>query len=137
MESNFSIFIDAINEETDLKIIKEEENVYSTDIDFEDTTRKQRVLIKYLKDQMKNEIVTFYSIICPLPQNLEAEFLKQSLMLNASFSCGSISIQDEHLIMFYSYFFQGLEPEQFIKTLLYIAAKADELEEVLVKQDRF
>ena len=64
-----------------------------------------------------------------------AELYKYALLLNASLEYGAIALVDKSLILRGSMLLKNCEPERFIKSLFYIAAKADEIEEELTGKD--
>ena len=55
--------------------------------------------------------------------------------MNMDFDYGSLALRGKELVMYNSILLNGCEPIRFIKSLIYVAAKADELEEMLIKDD--
>jgi hypothetical protein len=63
------------------------------------------------------------------------ELFKYALQMNATLPLGSLALVDDTLVLRNSILLQDCDPRRFLKSLTYIAAKADELEEVLLKDD--
>ena len=124
----FDGFIGAVSTELQIPFHKERDGEYSTIIEFEGG-RRQKVLISFDKDESGDPMINYYSVICKL--EVEApELFKQSLMMNTSLTYGAIALlEDNSLIMHQATFIKDMDPQRFIKSLLYVAAKSDELEE--------
>jgi len=127
----FDGFIKAIASEFKIKFHKDEEGNYLTVIKF-DNNREQEVLVTLSKDESGDRIINYYSVIGKLKQDL-GELYKYSLQLNSTLHYGSIALLNEALILRNSLLLHDCEPRRFFKSLTYIAAKADELEEMLIK----
>ena len=130
----FDGFIAAIASELKLKFHKTEEGHYSTKIDF-DNNRSQEVLISLAKDESGDRVIHYYSAIAGLKED-SAELYKFALKMNATLEYGAIALAGKSLILRSSMLLRNCEPERFIKSLFYIAAKADELEEELTGRDK-
>ena len=63
------------------------------------------------------------------------ELYKYSLQLNTTIHYGALSLLNDTLILKTSLFLMDCEPARFMKSLTYIAAKADELEELFIKKN--
>ena len=129
----FDGFIAAIASELKIKFHKTEEGHYSTKIEFENN-RNQDVMISLGKDESGDRVIHYYSAIAGLKSD-SAELYKYALLLNASLEYGAIALVDKSLISRGSMLLKNCEPERFIKSLFYIAAKADEIEEELTGKD--
>lgn len=130
----FDGFIAAVSTETRIPFEKEEEGRYRATVSFANG-RKQNVLVLLDKDDMGDPTINYYSIICDLETD-DVDLFKTALQLNVSLTYGSVALLDGSLIVHHTYFLNNLDPQRFIKSLLYVAAKADELEEVLIEQDK-
>jgi len=129
----FDGFIAAIGTETKLTFNKESDNTYSTNLEFEGG-RKQKVLVFLDTDDTGDSTVNYYSIICRVNED-DIELYKKALALNTSLTYGAIALMDDSLVIHQTYYMKDMDPERFIKSLFYVAAKADELEEEIIKED--
>lgn len=129
----FDGFISAVASEFRIKFHKDAEKSYRTTIEFEND-RSQEVLITLAMDESGDRIINYYSVIGKLKKDL-CELYKYSLQLNTTFDYGAIALLDDKLILRNSILLQDCEPRRFMKSLTYIAAKADELEELLINDD--
>jgi len=129
----FDGFISAIASEFKIQFHKDAESGYSTNLEFENN-RSQEVLITLAKDESGDRIINYYSIIGILKNDL-CELYKYSLKLNTAFDYGAIALMDNTLILRNSILLEDCDPIRFMKSLTYIAAKADELEELLIKEN--
>jgi len=129
----FDGFISAIASEFKIKFHKDAEGGYSTTILFEND-RSQDVLITLSKDEAGDKIINYYSIIGVIKNDL-AELYKYSLQLNTTFDYGAIALLGNTLIVRNSIMLEDCDPVRFMKSLTYIAAKSDELEEMLIKDN--
>lgn len=126
----FDGFISAVASEFKIKFNKDAEGSYTTKIEFEND-RSQEMLITLTKDESGDRIINYYSIIGTLKKDL-CELYKYSLQLNTGLSYGAIALLNNTLILRNSIMLQDCDPARFMKSLLFIAAKADELEEMLM-----
>ncbi len=129
----FDGFIAAIGSEFKLKFHKDSDGAYITNIEFENG-RKQEILITLSVDESGDRIIHYYSVIAKLKID-SMELFKYALELNSSLDYGAIVIMNGALILRDSMLLHHCEPQRFIKSLTYIAAKADELEEAFTLSD--
>jgi hypothetical protein len=129
----FDGFIAAIASEFKIKFHKDAEGIYSTVLDF-DNNRSQQVLITLTKDEADDRVINYYAIIAKLKNDL-AELYKYSLQLNSTLIYAAIALLGDKLILRNSLLLRDCDPTRFMKSLTYIAAKADELEEILLKEN--
>ncbi|MBN1498775.1 MAG: hypothetical protein JW982_01345 [Spirochaetes bacterium] len=131
----FDGFIAAVASEFRLKFNKTEEGAYTTKLEFENN-RSQEVLITLTKDEAEDRIIRYYSIVAKLKADF-GELYKFALQTNTTLDYGALALLNDTLILVNSIPLESCEPVQFIKSLTYIAAKADELEEMLVKKNLY
>jgi hypothetical protein len=129
----FDGFIAAIASEFKIRFHKNAEGAYSTSIEF-DNDRSQEVLVTLSKDESGDRIINYYSIVGKLKKDL-CELYKYSLQLNSTFNYGALALLDNTIILRNSILLRDCEPERFMKSLTYIAAKADELEELFIREN--
>ena len=129
----FDGFISAVAKEFRIKFHKDSQGGYSTRIEF-DNNRSQDVLITLRSDESGDRIINYYSIVCKLKKDV-CELYKYSLQMNSTLDYGAIALLDEKLVLLNSILLQDCDPRRFMKSLTYIAAKADELEETLLDKD--
>ena len=127
----FDGFIAAIGSEFNLQFIKDSEGAYTTNIEFENG-RKQEILITLSNDESGDRIIHYYSVIAKLKQDSN-DLFKYALELNSALDYGAIVLMNEALVLRESILLHHCEPQRFMKSLSYIAAKADELEEIFVQ----
>ena len=129
----FDGFISAIAGEFKIRFHKDEDGNYTTNIEFEDG-RSQKIFIAISKDESGDGIIKYYSIIGKLKRDL-SELYKFLLQQNVTLDYGSIALLNDMLIIRGSILLDECNPHQFIKSLVYIAAKADEFEELFAKNN--
>lgn len=129
----FDGFISAIAGEFKIRFHKDEKGSYTTNIEFEND-RSQEILITLSKDESGDRLINYYSIIGKLKRDL-CELYKFSLQQNATLDYGTIALLNDTLILRSSILLADCEPHQFMKSLTYIAAKADELEELFIQDN--
>jgi hypothetical protein len=129
----FDGFIAAIASEFKIKFHKDSDGAYTANIDF-DNDRSQEVLITLSKDESGDRIINYYSAVVKLKKD-SFEFYKLSLQLNATLKYGSLGLLNETLILRDTILLKDCDPERFMKSLTYIAAKADEMEEMFTNKD--
>jgi hypothetical protein len=129
----FDGFISAIASEFKIKFHKNAEGSYTTRIEFENG-RNQEVLVTLSKDESGDRIINYNSIVGRLKMDL-CELYKYCLQLNATFDYGAIALVNDTLIIKNSLLLEDCDPVRFMKSLTYIAAKGDELEEMLIKDN--
>ena len=131
----FDGFISAIASEFKIKFHKDAEGSYSTIIEF-DNNRNQEVLVTLSKDESGDRIINYYSVVVSLKQDL-CELYKFCLQLNSTFNYGALALLNHTLVIQNSILLEDCDPIRFMKSLTYIAAKADEMEELLVKENLY
>ncbi len=129
----FDGFIGAIAAEFKIKIDKESERVYVAKIPFEGG-RNQDVLITLNQDEAGDDTINYYSVVVQLKKDA-CELYKMALNLNATLHYGAFALLENALILHNSVLLTDCHPHRFMKSLIYIAAKADEFEEMLLKKD--
>lgn len=130
----FDGFINAVASEFHIPFKKESDGEYSALVEFEGG-RHQKVLISFDKDDQGDPMINYYSVICKL-EDTAPDLLREALLLNTTLTYGAIALmEDDSLIMHHASFLKDLDPQRFIKSFLYIAAKSDELEEQLTGED--
>ena len=129
----FDGFISAIASEFKIRFHKDSQGSYTTNLEF-DNNRSQEVLITLSKDESGDRIINYYSMIGKLKKDL-CEQYKYCLQINATLDYGSLALLNDSLILRNSLLLKDCDPIGFMKTLSYIAAKADEFEELLIKDD--
>lgn len=129
----FDGFISAVAKEFRIKFHKDSKGSYSTTIEF-DNNRQQDVLITLRKDESGDGMISYYSIVCRLKKDL-CELYKYALQINSTLDYGALSLMDDSLVLRSSILLEDCDPMRFMKSLTYIAAKADELEESMITQD--
>ena len=129
----FDGFISAVASEFKLRFHKDDKGNYTTNIEFEGG-RSQEILITLTSDESGDRIINYYSVIGKLKKDL-CELYKYSLQQNTTFDYGAIALLNDTLILRNTVLLQDCDPHRFMKSLTYIAAKADELEELFVKDN--
>ncbi len=131
----FDGFIGAIATEFKMQFHKTKDGCYTTTVYF-DNDRTQEVLITLAFDEAGDRLINYYSIIAQLKSDF-GELFKFALKVNASLDYGAIALMENSLILRDSILLEACDPHRFMKALTYIAAKADELEEMLIEKDKF
>lgn len=129
----FDGFIAAIASEFKIKFHKNGEGAYTANMEFENG-RTQEVLVTLSKDESGDRIIHYLSIVGKLKTD-SLELYKYALELNSTLDYGAIVLMDNKLVVRNTILLHGCEPQAFMKSLIYIAAKADELEELLIQGD--
>jgi len=127
----FDGFISAVAGEFHIRFHKDDKGNYTTKIEFEGNRWKE-ILITLTNDESGDRIINYYSIIGVLQKDL-AELYKFCLEQNASLDYGAFALMNNMLILRNTSLLRDCDPHRFVKVLLYIAAKADELEELFAK----
>lgn len=130
----FDGFIAAIASEFKIKFHKSHEGVYNTVIEFEGN-RSQEVMVTLTHDESGDRLINYYSVIAKVKADY-GELFKYVLQLNSTIDYGGIGLMDDMLILRNTLLLEDCQPHQFVKSLTYIAAKADELEEMMTKKDK-
>lgn len=129
----FDGFISAIASELKIPFHKDEEGQYAATIEF-DNGRSQEILVTLRRDESGDRVINYHSKILELKSDMP-ELYKYCLVLNNTFDYGALALNDKTLLMYNSILLEDCDPVRFIKSLIYIAAKADEIEEMLQKED--
>jgi hypothetical protein len=129
----FDGFIAAIASEFNLNFRKDSEGAYITNIEFENG-RKQEILITLSNDESGDRIIHYYSVIARLKHD-SIDLFKYALELNSALDYGAVVLMNGSLVLRESILLHHCEPQRFMKSLIYIAAKADELEEILIQPE--
>ncbi len=129
----FDGFIAAIAAEFRIRFHKDSEGAYTTNIEF-DNNRSQEVLITLAKDEAGDRIINYYFIVAKLKGDFY-EVYKYALQLNTTLNYGALGLLNDTLVLRNSILLQDCDPRRFMKTLTYIAAKADEFEEMFIKKN--
>lgn len=129
----FDGFISAIASELKIPFHKDEEGHYTTTIEF-DNGRSQDMLVTLRKDEAGDRVINYHSEIMEVKTDMP-DLYKYCLVLNNTFDYGALALRGNTLVMYNSILLEDCDPVRFIKSLIYIAAKADELEEMLLKDD--
>lgn len=126
-------FIAAIASEFKIKFHKDSSGVYTTTIEF-DNNRSQDILITFTNDESGDRIINYYSIVGVIKHD-SFELYKLALKLNSTLDYGALALLDDSLILRNTLLLKDCEPLRFVKSLFYIAAKADELEEMFISKN--
>lgn len=129
----FDGFISAVAAEFKIPFHKGKNGTYTATLEF-DNGRSQDILISLKKDEAGDRVINYRSIVATLKQDTW-EFYKYCLKQNLSLDYGALALDGETLVVNNSMLLEGCEPRRFIKSLVYIAAKADELEETIARDD--
>jgi hypothetical protein len=129
----FDGFISAVASEFKIRFNKDDKGNYTTNIQF-DNNRSQEILVTLSRDESGDRIINYYSVIGRLKRDL-CELYKYSLQQNTTLDYGSIALLNDTLVLRSTVLLLDCDPHRFVKSLTYIAAKADELEELFVKDN--
>lgn len=129
----FDGFISAIASELKIPFHKDDEGQYTAIIEF-DNGRSQEILVTLRTDEAGDRVINYHSEILDIKTDMP-DLYKYCLILNNTFDYGALALRDKTLVMYNSILLADCDPLRFIKSLIYIAAKADELEEMLQKED--
>lgn len=129
----FDGFISAIASELKIPFHKDDEGQYTAIIEF-DNDRSQEIMVTLRRDESGDRVINYHSEILDIKTDMP-DLYKYCLILNNTFDYGALALRDKTLVMYNSILLDELDPVRFIKSLIYIAAKADELEEMLIKED--
>lgn len=129
----FDGFISAVASELKIPFHKGKGGHYTTTLEF-DNGRSQDMEISLRNDESGDRVINFHSVVAKLDKD-NWELYKNCLRMNMEFDYGSLALRGNELVMYNSILLSGCEPIRFIKSLIYVGAKADELEEMFVKED--
>ncbi|MFW6365282.1 MAG: hypothetical protein ACOC2H_02275 [Spirochaetota bacterium] len=128
----FDGFIAAIASEFNITFHKTEEGSYKTTIEFEND-RSQEVLVMLSWDESDDRMIHYYSVIAQMKSD-NGDLYKYALETNATLDYGGLALMDGTLVLRNSILLEECDPKRFLKSLIYIAARADELVELLVEK---
>ncbi len=129
----FDGFISAIASEFKIPFHKDKNGDYMATLEF-DNGRSQNVHVSLKKDESGDRVIQYLSSIASLKQDTW-DLYKNSLQQNLTFDYGALALDKNTLVMHYTVLLENCEPRTFMKSLIYVAAKADEIEEMLSKED--
>jgi hypothetical protein len=129
----FDGFISAVASEFKIPFHKAKGGHYTATLEF-DNGRSQDIEISLRSDESGDRVINYHSVVTKIEKD-NWELYKNCLRMNMEFDYGSLALRGNELIMYNSILLNGCEPVRFIKSLIYVAAKADELEEQLVRDD--
>lgn len=129
----FHEFLSAVGEETRTTFTDCGEGSYVGTVEF-DSGQAKKVLIELDKDEAGDSQVTYYSLVLKKGSwpTANAHQLYQALLeYNSMLSYGALALFEGDIILRNATFIKDLDPERFIKSYYYVAAKASELSEEL------
>jgi len=129
----FDGFISAVAAEFKIPFHKAKGGNYTATLEF-DNGRSQDIEISLRSDESGDRVINYHSVVARIEKD-NWELYKNCLKMNTEFDYGSLALRGNELIMYNSILLGGCEPIRFIKSLIYVAAKADELEEQIMKED--
>jgi len=129
----FDGFIAAIAEGFNLTFHKSGEGAYTTGVEF-DNGHVQEVLVTLAWDEADDRQIHYYSVVAGIKKD-SVELFKYALIINSTLDYGALALLDDTLILRNTILLEECDPLRFIKSLTYIAAKADELTEQLVDKE--
>lgn len=129
----FDGFISAVAKEFKIPFHKDTEDSYTANIEFEGD-RSQNILVTLTHDESGDRTINYYSVIAKLKKDVP-ELYKYALQMNSTLDYGAIALINNTLALRNSILLHDCDPQRFMKSLVYIAAKADEMEELLVKEN--
>lgn len=129
----FDGFIAAIASEFKIKFDKKEEGSFTTTIEFEND-RKKEVLVMLSWDEAEDRVIHYYSQIANLKAD-DGSLYKYALETNATLDYGSLALVNNSIVLRNAILLEECDPKRFLKSLIYIAAKSDELVELLVEKN--
>jgi len=130
----FDGFISGVASELKIPFHKGKDGIYTADIEFENG-RSQEIIVSLRKDEAGDRVINYSSKIGEIGESTEKDIFQTCLRLNRKFDYGALALEENTLVMYNSIMLSDIEPRRFIKSLFYIAAKADEIEEILMSSD--
>lgn len=127
----FDGFIAAIAEGFNITFHKSGEGAYTTDLEF-DNGHVQEVLVTLAWDEADDRQIHYYSVVAGVKSD-NMDLYKLALTINSTLDYGALALLDDTLILRNTILLEKCDPMRFVKSLTYIAAKADELTEQLIK----
>jgi len=129
----FDGFISAIASEFKIPFHKDKSGNYMATLEF-DNGRVQDIIVSLKKDESGDRVIHYHSVIASLKQDTW-DLYKSALQQNLTFDYGALALEKDNLVMHHAILLENCEPRRFMKSLVYVAAKADEIEELLSKED--
>jgi hypothetical protein len=130
----FDGFISAIASEFKIPFRKDNHGNYSTTLEFENG-RSQDIIVSLKSDEAGDRVIHYHTVVVsPLKQGSK-DIYKKILRQNLTFDYGALALDKEALVMRNTILLEECDPRRFMKSLVYVAAKADELEEQLQGDD--
>lgn len=129
----FDGFISAIASEFKIPFHKDKKGNYNTTLEF-DNGRSQDILVYLKKDESGDRVIHYHSVVATLKEDTW-DLYKNALQQNLNFDYGALALDKNTLVLKNTVLLENCEPRRFMKSLIYVAAKADEIEEILSKDD--
>jgi len=129
----FDGFISAVAAELKIPFHKGKDGSYTATLEF-DNGRSQDILISLKQDEAGDRVINYRSVVAEKHDD-KLNFYKFCLKQNMTFDYGALALDGDTLIVNNSMLLEECEPRRFLKNLVYIAAKADEIEEIIVRED--
>jgi len=130
----FDGFISAIASEFKIPFRKDNNGNYSTTLEFENG-RSQDILVYLKKDESGDRVIHYHAVVISPFKHSSKNIYKTVLEQNLTFDYGALALDKEALVMRNTVLLEDCDPRRFMKSLVYVAAKADELEEQLQKDN--
>ncbi len=130
----FDGFISGVASELKIPFHKSKDGSYTASIEFENG-RSQEINVILRRDEAGDRVINYSSKIGDVNEDTEKDIFRTCLQLNRKFDYGALALEGDTLVMYNSIMLSDIEPRRFIKSLFYIAAKADEIEEILMNSD--
>jgi len=130
----FDGFISAIASEFKIPFRKDNQGNYTTTLEFEDG-RSQDVLICLREDESGDRVIHYHAVVISPFKHSSKNIYKTMLEQNLTLDYGSLALDKDALVMHNTVLLEDCDPRRFMKSLVYVAAKADELEEQLQKDN--
>jgi len=130
----FDGFISAIASEFKIPFRKDNHGNYTATLEFENG-RSQDILVYLKKDEAGDRVIHYHSVVVSPFKNSSKNLYKNVLEQNLTFDYGALALDKDALVMRNTILLEDCDPRRFIKSLVYIAAKADELEEQFHGED--
>jgi len=130
----FDGFISAIASEFKIPFRKDTHGNYTATLEFENG-RSQDILVYLKKDESGDRVIHYHSVvISPFKQNSK-NLYKTVLEQNLTLDYGALALDKDALVMHNTVLLEDCDPRRFMKSLVYVAAKADEFEEQFIEDD--
>jgi hypothetical protein len=130
----FDGFISAIASEFKIPFRKDNNGNYTTTLEFENG-RFQDVLIYLKQDESGDRVIHYHSVVISQFKHSSKDIYKTILKQNLNLDYGAFALDKDALVMHNTVLLEDCDPRRFMKSLVYIAAKADELEEQFQKEN--